>query len=50
MKKEPPDVMYITTKSESPLFKWLNLMDWAKRNKDEYLYQRVKYHIENITL
>jgi hypothetical protein len=44
--KKPPDVIVIDSKpKENALHKWINLMDWAKINGDEYLYQRAKQRL-----
>jgi len=46
--KKPTDVIYVYNPKESPLYKWINLLEWAIKNNDEYLRQRVKNQIENL--
>lgn len=38
--KKPPDVIYIETQKENPLYKWVLLSNWAIENGDKYLQER----------
>lgn len=47
--KKPPDVIYIDSKKENPLLKWINLSNWAIENNDKYLQERAYQMVLKLT-